>query len=89
MGLIKKVFGLARYRIFQQYIWRFLLNRNGNQFFCKGRLINCSISVKGSHNYIEISKDVKLNNVRISIAGNHCVIVDSHIGQQFHPGHKR
>lgn len=57
-NLFKKVLRLIQYKILQQYIWKFLLNSNDNKFFNHGRLINCSIQVKRSRNYIEICKDV-------------------------------
>ena len=76
IDIIKKGLGLVRFKIFQQHIWNFLLNRNDNRFLCRGRLINCSINIRGSRNYIEINKDVKLNNVRITITGNgHTLII--------------
>lgn len=68
--LVKKGFGLLWYKVFQKYFWNYTLNLNENKFSCKGRLINCSIEVKGRRNYIEISDQVKLTNVRITIHGN-------------------
>lgn len=68
--LIKKGLGLICYKLIQRHFWNFFLNRHGNHFICKGRLINCSIEVKGTNNFIEICDNVKLNKVRISITGN-------------------
>ena len=68
--LIKKGFGLILYKSFLRFKWNYFLNRNGNRFSCSGRLINCTIDVKGTGNLIEIGRDVKLNNVRISITGD-------------------
>ena len=64
--------------------YSFVYNQNGNQFVCKGKLINSSISVRGKNNRIIISGGVFVN-MTIDIRGEgHQLILDK--GVSFHEG---
>lgn len=59
--------------LLKKLYWCYKLNRHNN-FNCKGRLLNSSISMRGVNNSIDIATGVELRNTTIIIKGNNNTI---------------
>lgn len=74
---IKYLFRLLKllfYYGLQKPLWSILYNRNGNSFYCSGKLSNCKIKIAGENNQLIIGQ-CHINNVVINITGKNNKLV--------------
>lgn len=77
---IKKIFQLLYFFLIQKPIYCLSYNGDGNQFSCKGYLLNSSVLITGRNNRLIIKEGCRLCNTSIVVSGEgNVVILDNRV----------
>lgn len=82
---IQQIFHILFFLLIKKPLYILSYNSNGNNFVCKGLMMNSSLKMSGKNNQIFIDEKVKLNNMQIVISGNNNRFI-IHKGVTFHEG---
>ncbi len=76
---MRKIISAKNYFVFKflrNPLYKYIYNKRGNHYECKGKLHNSHINITGTNNTVVIEDDVFLKNINIEITGrNNKVIV--------------